>query len=222
MVHVIYMRKSKKYDGYRAFQYLKADFDYQNFKLCKELNRVPPYFIPLSKSEEERFQSLVDRNALISLHEHPVLFPEDISQVMEYDHMGRNFMAYEALGVSGLDCVFDNLMDGTAYITSYSGWKWTDVIHDLGIRLSDIHHQKLIVPCLRGEDIKKAKNDGQVALVLCLESATPIENELDRIDVLYGLGVRSLGICYGESNMLGGGNREAIPTTGLQTSGTMP
>ncbi len=41
-----------------------------------------------------------------------------------------------------------------------------------------------------------------------LESASCIENEVDRIDVLYGLGVRSMGICYSESNMLGSGLKE--------------
>mgnify|MGYP006293162989 FL=1 len=34
------------------------------------------------------------------------------------------------------------------------------------------------------------------------------ENELDRIDVLYGLGVRSLGIAYSEGNALGAGLKE--------------
>ncbi len=40
--------------------------------------------------------------------------------------------------MSGLDCVFDNLMNGTAMITSKWGWKWDDIIYDLGMRLSDI------------------------------------------------------------------------------------
>jgi len=35
-----------------------------------------------------------------------------------------------------------------------------------------------------------------------------IENELDRIDILYGFGVRSLGITYSESNALGSGLKE--------------
>jgi membrane dipeptidase len=66
----------------------------------------------------------------------------------------------------------------------------------------------MIIPGLRVKDITDAYETGKIALVFCLESATPIENELDRIDILYGLGVRSMGICYSESNMLGGGIRE--------------
>lgn len=213
------MGRSKKYKGYKAYQYLRPGFDYVEFKLCKELNRLPPFLVPLSKTEEERFDQFVEKNILISLHEHPTLWPEDISQAFEYHRMGRDFLAYEALSVSGLDCVFDNLMNGTAYITSFMGWKWSDIIHDLGMRLSDIHHQKMVIPCLSVGDIKEAHANGKIALVLCLESATPIENELDRIDVLYGLGIRSMGICYSESNMLGGGNRESNKMLGLTDFG---
>jgi len=213
------MVKSKSYNGYKAFQYLEPGKDYQEFKLCKELGRVHPYFVSLSKTEEERFERFVEKNLVISLHEHPVIWPEDMSQGMEQQHMGRDFMAYEALSVSGLDCVFDHLMDGTAFITSYKGWKWNDVVHDIGIRLSDIHHQDMVVPVLRVQDIKNAKKNGKIGVVLCIESATPCENEVDRLDVLYGFGIRSMGICYSESNMLGGGMGETNPELGLTDFG---
>ncbi len=212
------MGGKKRYDGYRAFDYLEAGFDYKVFDLVKH-PRVEPYHVPLSKIEEERFQGLVERSTLIDLHEHPVLWPEDMRDVPELHGLGRHFTAYEALSTSHLDCVFDNLMDGMSYATSYSGWKWTDVIHDIGIRLSDIAHQDLITHCRTVQDILDAKMNGKIALVIALESATPIENELDRIDVLYGLGVRSMGVCYSESNMLGGGMGEANNDSGLTDFG---
>ncbi|MBT6604785.1 diguanylate cyclase, partial [Candidatus Bathyarchaeota archaeon] len=202
------MGGKKKYDGYKAFDYLKPGFDYKVFDLVKH-PRVEPYYVPLSRTEEERFQELVEKSTLIDLHEHPVLWPDDMRDVPELHGLGRHFTAYEALSTSHIDCVFDNLMDGMSYATSYSGWKWTDVIHDIGIRLSDIAHQGLVTHCRNVQDIKDAKENGKIAFVIALESATPIENELDRIDVLYGLGVRSMGICYSESNMLGGGMGEA-------------
>lgn len=213
------MGKKKVYDGYEAYGYLEAGFDYQEFKLSRADDRVTPYFVPLSKGEEERFEGFVEKNVLVDLHEHPVLWPEDMGEAMELQHMGRDFTAYEALSRSQLDCVFDNLMDGTAYITSYSGWKWNDVIHDIGIRLSDIHHQSMVTHCKTVGDIYDAAENGKVALVLALESATPIENELDRIDVLHGLGVRSMGICYSESNMLGGGMGETLRDSGISDFG---
>jgi membrane dipeptidase len=36
-----------------------------------------------------------------------------------------------------------------------------------------------------------------------------IENELDRIEILYGFGVRALGVAYSEANALGSGLKEA-------------
>lgn len=44
--------------------------------------------------------------------------------------------------------------------------------------------------------------------MLSLEAATPIENQIDRIDILYGLGIRQMGIAYSETNTLGGGLKE--------------
>ena len=53
-----------------------------------------------------------------------------------------------------------------------------------------------------------AKKAGKIAMVFVVEGAAPIENEVDRIDILYGLGVRQLGVTYSESNALGNGCKE--------------
>ena len=213
------MGRKKVYNGYKAYGYLEPGFDYREFVLCKEFDRVPPHFVPLSKNEEDRFNGFIEKNVIVDLHEHPVLWPEDMGQAMELQGLGRDFTAYEALSVSRLDCVFDHMMDGTAYVTSYSGWKWNDVVHDIGMRLCDIHHQSMVTHCRTVDDIGDAAENGKVALVVCLESATPIENELDRIDVLHGIGVRSMGICYSEANMLGGGMGETNKDAGLSDFG---
>lgn len=36
--------------------------------------------------------------------------------------------------------VFDNLMGGTCTIVSKGGWKWEDILFDLGMRLCDLAH----------------------------------------------------------------------------------
>src|SRR5690554_5349314 len=76
------------------------------------------------------------------------------------------------------------------------------------MRLSDSAHQDLVVLATTTEDIINATKNGQIAFVVSLEGSAMIENELDRIDILYGLGVRSLGIAYSEGNTLGAGLRE--------------
>jgi len=104
--------------------------------------------------------------------------------------------------------MFDNLMDGICTIHSPAGWQWQDVLHDLGIRLCDLAHQDFVVPCLKVEDILEAKRTGRVAWVASMEGAAMIENEIDRIEILYGFGVRALGITYSEANALGSGLKE--------------
>ncbi|MCL4516560.1 MAG: dipeptidase [Firmicutes bacterium] len=203
------MRQKKTYDGYNSFQYLEPGADYKPFKLAKEIGRVEPYIVPVTPEQEEEAQRLLEENIVISLHDHLFVTPEDVTQIFDYQRHGRNWTGYEGLSVSGIDIIFENFMDGTAMITSRAGWKWTDIIHDIGIRFSDFAHQEMIYRAETFDDLLRAKKEGKVALVATLEAATAIENEIDRVDVLYGLGIRCMGITYSESNALGSGLREA-------------
>ncbi len=200
--------QKKTYNGYKSFQYLEPGVDYREFKLAKEIDRVPAYSYPVPPQEEQRVQRILAEHVIVSMHDHSFVTPEDVGEIFEYRRWGRDFTGYEGLAVSGLDVLFENFMDGTALITSRAGWKWTDVIHDLGIRLSDFAHQDMVYLALTVDDLYRAKPEGKIAFVATLESATPIENEVDRVDVLYGFGVRSMGLVYSEANALGGGLRE--------------
>ncbi len=199
------MGKGKKYTGYKAYDYLTPGIDYKEFKLREATLKKWEYKVPLSKTEEERVEEIFEKNIVIDLHEHPVLYTEDPSQTLDINKEGRDYLAYEALSRSGLDCVFDNLMDGSVVITSKHGWKWTDTIHDLGMRLCDIAHSDYVIHCKTVKDIHHAFETGKLAWVAALESSSCIDNEVDRIDILYGLGIRQMGLVYSESNRLGTG-----------------
>ena len=200
--------QKKNYHGYTSFQYLEPEKDYKVYELVQELNRVPSTQVEVSSEQEARVKTIFEKNIIISLHDHCFVAPKDLSKFLEFRRWGRDWTGYEGLAVSGLDCVFDNMMDGTAMITSRGGWKWDDVIFDIGMRLSDIAHQNMVKLALKTQDIRDAKANGQIAFVISLEGAAMIENELDRIDVLYGLGTRCLGIAYSEGNALGAGLKE--------------
>lgn len=202
------MGTNKKYSGYRPYQYLEKGKDYKQFRLAKEIQRVPPYTIPLTPSEEERTAQIAEKYVVVSLHDHPVVWTDNMREVFEYNREGRHFTAYEGLSTSCLDAVFDNLMDGICTITSKMGWKWNDVLHDLGMRLCDLAHQDFVIPCRKVNDIVRAHSEGSIALVPSLEGSAMIENEVDRIDILYGYGIRMMGLVYSESNALGSGLKE--------------
>jgi membrane dipeptidase len=136
------------------------------------------------------------------------VFPDDITQAPEMVRDGREPTGFEGLARSRLTAVFDNFMGGASCSTSQSGWKWDDVLLDLGHRLCDLAHQDLVFRVETVADIRRAHETGQIGLVPGLEAATPIEKEVDRIDVLYGFGVRQMGIAYSEANGPGSGLRE--------------
>ena len=198
---------NKKYDNYKAYGYLAQD-DFKRYKMAKQLDRVEEYLIPLRPDEEERVLRLAKDNVFISLHEHPTCLPEDLNEVFEYTRVGRDHCAYEGLSKSYYDAVFDNMLDGTCTITSANGWKWDEILFDLGMRLCDIAHQDMIIRCEKVSDIYRAHKEGKIAWIASIEGSAPIENELDRIDILYGFGVRLMGITYSESNALGSGIKE--------------
>jgi membrane dipeptidase len=198
----------KTYDGYRSYSYLKAGEDYQDIPLAKDTGRVPSAAVQLSDAEEKRARAILDRDQIVSMHDHTSIFPEDMGRVLEQRRQGRDATGYAGLAASDTDILFENFMDGTATITSNKGWKWDDVLFDLGMRFSDIDHQGMIYIATTYLDLEPAKAQGRIAFVPWLEAATAIENEIDRVDVLYGFGVRGMGITYSEANALGSGLRE--------------
>lgn len=201
------MGLNKKYNNYKAYGYLD-EHDFKRFNMVSQLNRVNQYLVSLTHEEEKRVIKLAQDSIFISLHEHPTLLPENLDEVFEYTRVGRDHCAYEALSKSYYDAVFDNMLDGTCTITSANGWKWDEVLFDLGMRLCDIAHQDMVIKCKKVEDIYKAHREGKIAWIASIEGSAPIENELDRIEILYGFGVRVMGITYSESNALGSGIKE--------------
>ena len=201
------MGVNKTYTGYRSFDYLQDTRDFRDYDLVGEV-LFEPYLLQLNPEQETRVDDLAERLLMISLHEHPHLYPVEVDEFRSYDAEARVATAYEALANSYWDVVFDNFQDGSAIITSKNGWKWSDAIYDMGMRLCDLAHQELVFLCTTVEDMHRAHREGLIALVAAQEGAAMIENELDRIEIMYGFGLRVLGITYSESNALGTGLKE--------------
>jgi membrane dipeptidase len=192
-------------DEYTAYSYLPAG-TLPWFELAPEFGRVPPYAgTPLTGPQAQRSAALLRDSLVISLHDHPVRFPADMGETPAYNRTGRQHAAYAGMRASGVNIIFDNLMDGTACVTGNAPWRWNDIITDLGMRLADLAHAPDFALIKTVADIDAARAAGTTGLVFGLEAATPIENELDRLDVLYGLGIRQIGIAYSDANTLGSG-----------------
>jgi membrane dipeptidase len=194
---------------YASFGYLDDEPSaFARFPLAKEAGRVPGYDGGFDAATVARAEQLLAQHVVVSLHDHPVLFPADMALTPQYNRTGRQHTAFEGLAASGLTVVFDNMMDGTAYVTGNTPWQWDDVVTDLGMRQADIAHQDHVVVVRTLQDIQFAHATGRVGIVFGLEAATPIGNDLDKLDILFGLGVRQVGIAYSDSNGLGAGLNE--------------
>jgi len=204
--------------GYESYDYLQGDLGLPVVELAPEFGRVPPYDGGFAPEVVERAERLLAENITISLHDHPVRFPSDMADTPRYNRTGRQHTAFEGLRAAGLTAVFDNMMDGTACVTGNAPWQWDDVVTDLGMRQADLAHQSDVVVVRTVADIEAAHAAGKVGLILGLEAATPIGNDLDKLDVLYGLGVRQIGIAYSDANALGSGLNETVDG-GLTTLG---
>lgn len=191
-------------EPYTSYGYL-PDGELTQFELDPEFDRVPAYDLGLDEAQAARAERLLRESVVVSLHDHPVVFPKDVAEIPAYNRTGRQHTGFEGLRRSGMTAVFDNMMDGTACVTGHAPWRWDDVVTDLGMRQADLAHQSDVVVVRTVDDILAAHLDGHVGLVFGLEAATPIENELDRLDVLFGLGLRQIGIAYSDSNALGSG-----------------
>jgi membrane dipeptidase len=203
---------------YHSYDYLGGDLGLPRDPLAPEFDRVGPYSGGFTADEVERAERVLADNVTISLHDHPVRFPADMANTPAYNRTGRQHTAFDGLAASGLTIVFDNMMDGTATVTGNTPWQFDDVVTDLGMRQADIAHQSDVVVIRTVDDIHAAHAAGKVGLVFGLEAATPIGNDLDKLDVLYGLGIRQIGVAYSDSNGLGAGLSE--PTDfGLTTFG---
>lgn len=193
------------WNSYRSYQYLRAGEDYRAFDLVSAVERVPAAGIEWSEKVEARACEFEEQHLVVSAHDHLSLRPADPGDFAEYRRQGRESTPYEGIAHSGVDLFFDGGPAAVSMIRSHTPWDWDDAVSDLAMRQADWAHQSLLAPVRTLEDARRARAENKVGVVLTLESASPIGNDVDRLDILYGLGVRLLGLVYSESNQLGSG-----------------
>ncbi|WP_419888300.1 dipeptidase [Neobacillus niacini] len=198
----------KHYDGYRSFQYLTPGKHYKTYPLPQSERYRNTYEMKLSESEERIFNTIQKYYPIVSLRDHGFIVPKILDDIIPYCRQLHTEFDYEGLARSGIDVVFENFMDGISIITSQNGLKWNDVILTLGIRYCDIAKQDTVFLAKTFKDLQEAKVSKRVSILPSLEAASILENEVDRVDVLYGLGIRCMGITYNDANTLGSGLTE--------------
>ncbi|MFD1708942.1 dipeptidase [Siminovitchia sediminis] len=179
-------------------------------ELSYELDRVPRFTLEMTEEEERVLQEIIEKETIVSLRDHGFIAPKNERDIVPYCSRIHTHFHYEGLAQSGIDIIFENFMDGISLITSKSGLKWDDVIYLLGSRYEDIQKQETVYIASNFQELQRAKDSRQIALLPSLEAASALENEIDRVDILYGLGIRCMGITYNHANTLGSGLGETV------------
>jgi membrane dipeptidase len=189
------------------------------FTFPKQVGRVPENIVKLSANEEERAMSLHDRSVVFDLRvTGGNMIPANPDQLQEWRYWGMfvpetHQFGYEGLKAGGITA-FSQDVGQFLCLNNKVGWRFEDLVTDLGLYLYDIgRHPKEVIHGLRSEDIRRAKREGKFAVFFTIENSEHIYRDLDRINVLHGLGVRSQMLSYNKMSFVGNGLVESTAKT---------
>lgn len=122
----------------------------------------------------------------------------------------------DGLNVSDWDsgAVYQSLNEGgvtaiNATIATWENFRETlDHISKWLVRFRERSGQILQVETV--DDIRRAKREGKTGVILGWQNTSPIENDLDRLELFHRLGVRIAQVTYHERNLLGDGCMERV------------
>jgi len=138
-------------------------------------------------ADEDRLRALFEKSQVI----------DALSLGLEWDEV--EFEALKTSGLSGFHCT---LLKRNAF---------DDAIEDLrewDRRFSA--YPAIFRPALKAEDFSKAKENGQVAVLLGYQDTLMIGRDVDKLDTLYELGTRCLQLTYNFRNFVGNGCLERV------------
>ncbi len=176
--------------------------------MAKQVIQGRPIAVNLDDDQERRFQRLVEQTTMIDLHQHPMVKPEDPSQLLEYLRGDSHEWGYEAVRHGGFTAVGTaNVYRGMVNTDEMSFIRYEDLLDEIGLMLSDVGRHDGVVKVSNADDIEAAKQHAQVGFLPTVEHLA-IGNKLQRLDVLYNAGVRLAGLTYRRKNYIGDGHLE--------------
>ncbi|HCP23575.1 MAG TPA: hypothetical protein DIT90_05540 [Dehalococcoidia bacterium] len=162
----------------------------------------------MDDAQEKRFQQLVADVTMIDLHQHPMVKPEDPNRLLEYLRGDSYAWGYEAVRHGGFTAVGTaNVYRGMVNTDEMSFIRFTDLLDEIGIMLSDVGRHGEVTKISNADEIEAAKQQGKVGFLPTVEHLA-IGNELQRVDVLYNAGIRLAGLTYRRKNYIGDGHLE--------------
>ena len=190
-----------------SYEYLKENVI--PVKLCKVVGRIEEKVVKLSPEDEERAMALHRESVVMDFHCHLTVLPEDLKDFESLARSGRPATGFEGIQKSGMTACLCGFGGSMGRRSSPTPWQFMDLVWDLGMRQADLdHHPDLLVRGYSVKDILEAKKSGRMAVIPHIENTQMIDNDLDRLDVFYGLGVRCLGLTYNSRTTVADGCTE--------------
>lgn len=179
-------------------------------ELAPDVNGPWDRRLEIPADQEERAMTLFRESIVIDLHNHVHRLPLNMLRDFEtYARNGRVANGYAGIRKSGMTACFNGYGGSAGRRSSPQAWQFEDILWDLGTRQADIyHHPEIATPGTCVADIFRAKETGRCAVFANVENAGIIGNEIDRLDVLYGFGVRCMGLSYNQRNTVADGSSE--------------
>jgi len=188
-------------------------------KLAREIGRVEEKVVPLNAKDEERAMRLHRESILIDFHIHLSILPENLSDMDTLARSGRPATGFEGIKKSGMTACLNGYGGSMGRRSSPTPWQFQDMIWDLGMRTADQdHHPDAVMRAYSAKDILEAKKTGRTAILGTIENGQMIDNDIDRVDVLYGLGIRCMGLSYNSRTTIADGCTERTDA-GVSTFG---
>lgn len=121
---------------------------------------------------------------------------EDISLRTEHGDFD-----YPRAREGGLDAPFLSIYTPSSYETSGGAKDFALRLIDMVHGFETAHPDKFRVVASVAE-VQRVKRDGVIGLLMGMENGSPIEGDLDNVDLFHRLGVRYITLCHAEDNHL--------------------
>ena len=180
--------------------------------LARQVGRVPSSTVPLGRDEETRFERIMDQAVMIDVHQHPFVLPDNMDLFIDFLRTtSRYHYGYQAVQAGGWATVTTaSAFSGFKSTTDMSFMEYEDIAAEVGGMLADVAQQDNVVRVTNTDEILSARQQGKIGFLPTLEHLA-IGNRIERVDALYGMGVRLAGITYNRRNFIGDGQTERNP-----------
>jgi len=161
-------------------------------------DRVATWDAGLDEGQRERMARLEREQTWLSLHDHPIRLPDPMTPEVwaRYAAEEHERVAVDGLRRSGMRGVFYSMLgsDDLNLIVRWAARTRAFALTTPGFFVAE-----------RGDAVDRARASGDIALFLSLETIGSVDGVLERVDLLFGAGIRSAGLTYNSPNTLGHG-----------------